>query len=255
MNKVYGYIRVSSVVQTEGQSLQAQEAHIRHWFEYAKKLRPELEFGGIFEERGVSAGTNLLDRPMGRKLDNALDRGDMVVFAKLDRGFRDTRDTLWTIDVWRRRGITVRFLDIDVDSSTAAGELVLTNIAAVARFERARLGERLRESRQEAIRKGLYPMGRTPIGWTRKRSRGGDKLVPDEQARAVGRKLVEWWKGGNSFSEMTHHLEQMGVKTPAGRRWSRGAIYRLFWAAIDGYPVPAEYTTYDAQGNPLKELE
>src|SRR5437016_2785618 len=111
----YGYIRVSTEKQVRsGLGLEACAHTTARYAEY-RGLDLILP---IFEERAVSAITrNLVERPMGEALNTRLKRGDHVIFPKLDRGFRNTRDMLVTMDNWIARGVTAHFVDLNVDTS------------------------------------------------------------------------------------------------------------------------------------------
>lgn len=85
MKRVFGYVRVSSRGQVEdGQSLDVQEDLIRRYFEW--KFAPEgFRFEGIIKDPAVSASVPIVERPGGLKLTQSLEKGDSVVFSKLDR--------------------------------------------------------------------------------------------------------------------------------------------------------------------------
>ena len=106
---VYGYVRVSSAQQAErGMSIRAQSQLIGA----AAKLQARkhgLALGPIFRDPAVSATrTPLLDRRGGSELNGVLLAGDHVIFAKLDRAFRNARDCLVTCEAWISRGVTVQ---------------------------------------------------------------------------------------------------------------------------------------------------
>jgi len=46
-------------------------------------------------ERGISGGQEFGSRPAGSKLLASLQSGDIVIFPKLDRGFRNTKCRDW----------------------------------------------------------------------------------------------------------------------------------------------------------------
>ena len=87
---VYAYARVSTLQQAnEGDSLEAQ---VKQVLGYASSRGLELHKDGVFVEKGVSGGQEFGSRPAGSKLLASLQSGDIVIFPKLDRGFRNTRD-------------------------------------------------------------------------------------------------------------------------------------------------------------------
>lgn len=140
-----GYARVST---------QAQQASLDGQVSQLKELGCEKVFTDIVS--GAKA-----QRP---GLDAALDylrANDTLVVTKLDRLGRTTLDTLTTMTELSGRGIAVKALDLDLDTSTAAGQLVVSVMASLAQFERDRLIERTNEGVERA-RKAGKRMGRPP---------------------------------------------------------------------------------------------
>ena len=98
---VFGYVRVSTVQQAnEGDSLEAQ---IKQVTSYASSRGLELNESSVFVERGVSGGLEFNSRPEGSKLLEVIQAGDILIFPKLDRGFRNTRDALNTLHLLKER--------------------------------------------------------------------------------------------------------------------------------------------------------
>ena len=76
------------------------------------------------------------------RLEDPADPAQVLITAKLDRLGRDTRDILNLADRARAGGWRLVLLDLDIDSSTPAGGLMLTVMAAIAEFERRVISER-----------------------------------------------------------------------------------------------------------------
>jgi len=70
---------------------------------------------------------------------------DIILVTRLDRLGRTTLDTLRTIQELNLKKIRVQALDINLDTSTPAGRLVLKVIASLAEWERDLLIERTKE--------------------------------------------------------------------------------------------------------------
>lgn len=133
-----GYARVSTASQVE--SLDAQ--------------RGALAASGCTRFFSDVASGARSDRPgLGRLLDMARE-GDEVVVTRLDRLGRSTVDTLRTIRDLDETGVRIVALDLDLDTGTPAGRLVVTVLAALAEWERDTLRERTREGLAHARAQG-----------------------------------------------------------------------------------------------------
>src|SRR5262249_10039513 len=130
----------------------------------------KLDFQGFFADEAESSETPLEKRPGGQALSDRLERGDHVVFPKLDRGFRDTVDMLKTVEHWVDKGIVVHFCDLGIDTSSPAWLLLATVQSAFARAERDRIRERTSQALQALKRRGQRWGASAPSGF---------KWVPD----------------------------------------------------------------------------
>jgi DNA invertase Pin-like site-specific DNA recombinase len=141
---IIGYARTSTVDQEAG-----LEAQLR-----------DLEAAGarkIFQEQVSSVGA----RP---QLDACLEyvrEGDVLVVTKLDRLARSTAHLLAITETIEKKGAALRILNLNLDTSTATGRLMLTLIGAIAQFEREMMLERQREGIAKAKAAGRY-RGRAP---------------------------------------------------------------------------------------------
>src|SRR3954469_23488062 len=70
--------------------------------------------------------------------------GDVLVVVRLDRLARSMRQLLTTVDSLEARGIGLRSLHENIDTTTATGRLVLHIFASLGQFEVELLRERTR---------------------------------------------------------------------------------------------------------------
>jgi DNA invertase Pin-like site-specific DNA recombinase len=82
--------------------------------------------------------------------------GDSLVVTKLDRLARSMRDLLGIVDRIEAKGAGLRILNMNLDTSTATGRLMLNVIGSVAEFERDMMLERQREGIAKAKAQGKY---------------------------------------------------------------------------------------------------
>jgi site-specific DNA recombinase len=229
------YLRVSTDEQDNG--LEAQRATVTSYYEL--KLKPlGFAFGGCYVDADMSGGVPLADWPEGRRLAVDLQPGDVAVFAKLDRGFRNLADLALTIDDWATRGIDFHLLDLGVDTATPVGQLVIHVMGAFAQFERRRIAERIREALAVRRRNGRPVSGKPPHGFQIAHARDetgkvvDEYFVPDEHERRVGRRIVAWREQGLTFAQIYFHLLRFKVRTTEGNEWSLGTIRRTYAAEV-----------------------
>lgn len=141
-----GYARTSTVDQSY--SLTAQHEALQ-----------KLGVDKVFSEQVSS-----VDKDKRLRLDEAIDylrEGDTLVVTRLDRLARSVRHLLELVDLVGQRKAHIRILDMNIDTGTSTGKLMLTVLGGIAQFEREIMLERQREGIAKAQAEGKY-MGRKP---------------------------------------------------------------------------------------------
>ena len=159
---VFGYARVSTERQAdEGVSLEEQIRRIE-----GRALEQGWQIAEVFIERGISGSVPLGDRPEGARLLATLQPGDIVIAAKLDRMFRSAWNALNVIRDFQQRRVSLWLLDLGGDvSGDGIAKLVLTILAAIAEFERERIGERIRDAKRILISSDSAAPNRAGQSW------------------------------------------------------------------------------------------
>lgn len=164
--RAWGYIRVSTQQQANsGLGLDDQRNAIT---EYAAKMG--LELAGIFEDH-VSSDVPLRKRAGGMKLCLAVERGDLIIFKRIDRPFRNLMEFVNNADQWKKvDGVAIAILDLSgllVDNRTNAGNFIMNLMACIAEFEREMIRERTRDALAKSRRLGtrLTPVAREGYWW------------------------------------------------------------------------------------------
>ncbi len=139
---IYGYCRVSTQGQLDGNSLEQQQQEILSKYPTAT----------IIEEQYTGART---DRPIFNELIEQLEQDDILVVTKLDRFARSTQQGLETIKGLLAKGVSVHVLNIGFMDNTPASELIRTIFLAFAQFERDMIVERTQQGK--AIAKANNP--------------------------------------------------------------------------------------------------
>lgn len=139
-----GYARTSTTEQKAG--LEAQERDLR-----------AAGVERVYREQTSATGPR-------KALQDALDyvrEGDTLIVTKLDRLARSVEDLLTITQAIEAKGGSLRILNLNLDTETATGKLMLNLIGSIAQFERELMLERQREGIAKAKSEGKYK-GRKP---------------------------------------------------------------------------------------------
>ena len=160
-----GYARTSTVDQDAG--LEAQER--------------DLKVAGV-ERLYSEQVSSVAARDQLELALNYAREGDVLVVTRLDRLARSISNLCAIVDRLAAKGVALRILSMNLDTSTPTGKLMLNVLGSVAQFEREVMLERQREGIAKAKSEGKYK-GREPTamrqaeqikalvaqGWTRPR--------------------------------------------------------------------------------------
>ena len=144
---IYGYTRVSTKTQLEGNGLKAQTKEILEKYEGVK----------ILEEQFTGTKT---DRPVLNKLMEKLKEGDTLVVTKLDRLARNTVEGIQIIESLFAKGVAVHVLNVGLLENTTMGKFFLTTLLAVAEMERNIIIERTQAGKEVAKQDPNFKEGR-----------------------------------------------------------------------------------------------
>ncbi|MBL4537148.1 MAG: recombinase family protein [Oceanicaulis sp.] len=139
-----GYARTSTADQEAG--LEAQERDL-------KKAGAER----LYAEQVSSVATR---DELKAALDYLRD-GDTLVVTKLDRLARSVRDLMDIVETIEAKGATLEIIEMNLDTASPTGKLILGVLGSVAQFEREIMLERQREGIAKAKAEGKYK-GRKP---------------------------------------------------------------------------------------------
>jgi DNA invertase Pin-like site-specific DNA recombinase len=199
----YGYIRVSTLQQAnDGDSLETQLKQITS---YASLKGYDIPLENFITERGVSGSVEFEKRPEGLKLFEKLETGDVLIFSKLDRAFRNTRNALNTLHELKLRGISVHFIDLGGDvTNDGIGSVIFTILSAFASFERERIATRIREVKQVQKADGKFLGGFTRFGYKVVE----DRLIKDPDQQIIIKEMKDMSRRGMSLRRISKWLDR-----------------------------------------------
>lgn len=135
---IIGYARVSTLEQ----NIERQEVAL-------EKLGCER----VFIDKMSGKNT---DRPQFNTMMNFVREGDILIVSEYNRLSRSTKDLLATIEELESKGVVVKSIKEDLDTSTPQGKLILTIFAGLAEFERTLMLQRQAEGIERAKLAGKY---------------------------------------------------------------------------------------------------
>jgi len=119
-----------------------------------------------FQDDGISGTKAALTRKGFKELMSVVKCGDTVICTEVSRLGRDTADVLLLVEKFKQLGVKLRILQLaGVDLTDAAGELIVSVMAAISSFERKTLITRTRMGIHRARTEGKVlgkPLKHTP---------------------------------------------------------------------------------------------
>ena len=134
---IYGYARVSTQGQVDGNSFEEQ----------TDKIKSRYSNAVMFYEAESGADT----RPVFLEILEKLEKDDVLVVTKLDRFCRKAKDGLEYIESIMKKGAIIHILNMGIVEDTPMGKVIITNLLAFAEFERAMIYERTQSGFLRAI--------------------------------------------------------------------------------------------------------
>ncbi len=186
VEKVVGYIRVSTKTQLKGGGLQIQREAIKKYCQFH-----DYDLVKVYADKGISAYKK---RPQFKAMIDHLLKNDAwsgVVCHDLTRFGRSTMDLLEHIMMIDQHGKKFISIKDNIDISTKTGRLLLTMLSAIADFERESIRERMEAGKEYAKIHGTKsgkPMHRpyADINWERVEELKGYGLSWRKTAKEIG---------------------------------------------------------------------
>lgn len=205
--KVYTYKRVSTTMQIDGYSLDAQRARMKAYADFN-----DYEIVGEYEDAGKS-GKSIEGRwqfnQMMEDVKSGKDNVSYVLVFKLSRFGRNAADVLSTLQVMQDFGVNLICVEDGIDSSKDAGKLMISVLSAVAEIERENIRVQTMEGRIQKAREGKWNGGFAPYGY---KLVNGKLEINEEEAiaiRTIYDQYVNTDIGSNGISK---YLENHGIR-------------------------------------------
>jgi DNA invertase Pin-like site-specific DNA recombinase len=212
MVKAFGYLRVSGKGQVDGDGFPRQLAAIK-----AYAAAHGIKIVKVFEEKGVSGGKDLANRPAFGEMMVAL-HGDgvrLVLVEALQRLARDLMVQESILHDMTRHGFElVSVQEPDLCSDDPSRKLMRHIMGAFSEYEKSMIVLKLRGARERMKGKTGTCEGRKPYGFY-------------DGEEAVIERMKALRAAGLGFDRIAEQLNAEGLKTRTAARWHGLVVNRI----------------------------
>ena len=234
--KVYIYTRVSTAMQIDGYSLDAQKTRMKAYADFNN-----YQIVGEYEDAGKS-GKSIEGRAsfcrMMEDIKSGKDGVAYVLVFKLSRFGRNAADVLSTLQVMQDFGVNLICVEDGIDSSKDAGKdagkLMISVLSAVAEIERENIRVQTMEGRIQKAREGRWNGGFAPYGY---RLVDGVLQINEDEAPAIRTIFKQYVNTDTGANGLSKYLETHGFQKLARQNGTSPLFSATLIRAILKNPV------------------
>jgi site-specific DNA recombinase len=225
-SKAIIYLRVSSGDQSN--SLDVQKSRLEEYCRFKG-----LEIIEVIIDEDISGHKPFYERPGGGRAKQLFYEGvKTIVVLKVDRIFRNVKDSLITIDEWGDKDISLHITDLggnSLDVKTAMGRMFFIQAVSMGELERNMAGERTKSVlSHKKVNKNIYcgniyGYDKVNQQWNGKKMTGGE-LQPNLKELEIVKQIYEMKSGGFNDNQIATTLNRMNVTTKKGKLWQGSTV-------------------------------
>ena len=203
----YIYTRVSTSVQVDGYSLDAQRDKLRKYAEYE-----DMTIVGEYSDEGFS-GKNIQGRLEFQRMLSDIQEGkddiSFVLVFKLSRFGRNAADVLNSLQLMQDFGVNLICVEDGIDSSKDSGKLMISVLSAVAEIERENIRTQTMAGREQKAREGKWNGGFAPYGY---KLENGELLIAEDEVDVVKLIYDRYIHTNDGINGVAKYLNDHGYK-------------------------------------------
>jgi site-specific DNA recombinase len=240
----YIYTRVSTAIQVDGYSLDAQKEKLRKYAEYQNyKVIKEFSDEG---KSGKSIEGRQSFQDMMKDIENRVDDVEFVLVFKLSRFGRNAADVLNSLQLMQDYGVNLICVEDGIDSSKDSGKLMISVLSSVAEIERENILVQTMEGRKQKAREGKWNGGFAPYGY---KLVDGELKIADDEIGVIKTIFDKYLKTSMGASSIASFLNHQGIKKKLRQNNTLDVFTTSFVTKVLDNPIYSGKMAYGRRSN------
>ncbi|MCH5300795.1 MAG: recombinase family protein [Ruminococcus sp.] len=221
IKRVAAYCRVSTDSSDQANSLESQK---RYFNEYIRR-QPLWELYNVYVDEGISGTSTKKRASFNRMIEEAKDgQFDIVITKEISRFARNTLDSLQYTRELKTHGVSVIFMNDNINTLDVDSELRLAIMSSIAQEEVRKTSDRVKWGQRRLMEQGVV-FGRDMLGYD---VRDGKLYINEEGAEIVRLIFHKYLDEGKGCHVIANELREAGIKTSTYMKdWSYTVILRV----------------------------